>query len=58
MIMLYDIRTMWQLITVIIAGGAVMSSRLYLDDHTPAEVWTGLLTGAAVMSLSLFFLLK
>jgi hypothetical protein len=58
MILLYDISTMWQLCTVIITGGAVMTSRLYLDDHTPAEVWTGLFTGAAAMALSLFLLLK
>lgn len=58
MIMLYDIKTVWQLCTVIITGGVVMSSRLYLDDHTPSEVWTGLLTGFAVMALSLFLLLK
>jgi hypothetical protein len=35
-----------------------MSSRLYLDDHTPTEVWTGLLAGAGVMALSLFLLVK
>ncbi|MRR18819.1 hypothetical protein EG827_01365 [bacterium] len=58
MILLYDITTVWQMVTVLIAGGAVMSSRIYLDDHTPAEVWTGLATGAVVMALSLLFLLK
>ena len=57
MILLYDITTTWQLVTMIIIGGAVLSSRLYLDDHTPSEVWTGLFTGAAVMALSLFFIL-
>jgi hypothetical protein len=56
MMMHYDITSAWQLIVVILTGGAVMSSRLYLDDHTPAEVWTGLLTGTVVMALSLFFL--
>jgi hypothetical protein len=58
MIMLYDIRSAWQLVAVILLGGAVMSSRLYLDDHTPTETWTGLLTGAGVMALSLFILLR
>jgi len=58
MILLYDIRTVWQLVTVTVVGGAVMSSRLYLNGHTPTEVWTGLFTGAATMALSLLFLLK
>jgi hypothetical protein len=58
MMILYDIRSVWQLIAVIIAGGLVMSSRLYLDDHSPAEVWLGLLAGTAVMAVSLFCLLK
>jgi hypothetical protein len=58
MMILYDIRSVWQLITVILAGGLVMSSRLYLDDHSPLEVWLGLLAGTAVMAASLFYLLK
>jgi hypothetical protein len=58
MILLFDIRSAWQLIIVLVLGGAVMSSRLYLKDHSPAEVWAGLLTGACIMSLSLYFLLK
>jgi membrane-associated phospholipid phosphatase len=58
MIMLFDIRSAWQLVIVLFFGGAVMSSRLYLDDHTPTEVWTGLLAGAGVMALSLFLLVK
>ena len=31
---------------------------IYLDDHSPRDVWTGLLAGMAVMGLSLFFILK
>ena len=58
MIVFYDITTVWQLTTVVVAGGAVMSSRIYLDDHTPSEVWVGLFAGAAVMALSLFILLR
>jgi membrane-associated phospholipid phosphatase len=58
MILLYDIRTVWQLVTVTLVGGAVMSSRLYLNGHTPTEVWTGLFTGGATMAVSLLFLLK
>ncbi len=58
MIVLYDISTVWQLASVLIVGGAVMSSRIWLEDHTPSEVWTGLAAGAGVMALSLFFLLR
>lgn len=58
MIFIYDIRTVWQLVTVTVMGGAVMSSRLYLNGHTPTEVWTGFFTGAVTMALSLLFLLK
>jgi hypothetical protein len=58
MILLYDITTVWQPVAVAITGGAVMSSRIYLDDHTPAEVWTGLAAGAVVMALSLLILLR
>ena len=58
MIFLYDIQTVWQLVTVIVTGGAVMSSRLWLNGHTPTEVWTGLFTGGATMALSLLLLLR
>jgi len=58
MIVFYGISTVWQLTSVMIVGGAVMSSRIWLDDHTPSEVWTGLAAGAVVMALSLFFLLR
>ena len=58
MIMLYHIRSVWQLVTVVLIGGGVMSSRMYLEDHSPTEVWSGLFAGAAVMGLSLFILLK
>ena len=58
MIILYDISMVWQLISVIIVGAAVMSSRIYLEDHSPSEVWTGLLAGIAVMALSMFIVIK
>ncbi len=58
MIALYHISMVWQLFAVVLAGGAVMSSRIYLEDHSPAEVWSGLFTGAAVMGVSLLVLLK
>lgn len=57
MILLYDVRSVWQLTSVILTGGAVMSSRLYLNDHSPAEVWSGLFIGAGSMAAALCFLL-
>lgn len=39
------------IITVLIAG-LVMSARLYLRCHTPAQIAAGFFTGAAVISLS------
>ena len=35
----------WYLISVIIIGGLVLSSRLQLKNHNPQEVWLGFLTG-------------
>ena len=58
MVVYYDISTVWQLTTVVIVGGAVMSSRIWLGDHSPSEVWSGLFAGAAVMALSLFLMLR
>ena len=58
MIIVYQISMVWQLVAVLLTGGAVMSSRIWRGDHNAAEVWTGLLTGAAVMGLSLFIMLK
>lgn len=58
MIVLYHISMVWQLFAVILASGAVMSSRIYLEDHSPGEVWTGLLAGAVVTGVSLLLLLR
>ncbi|MCU0378057.1 MAG: hypothetical protein MUC78_07320 [Bacteroidales bacterium] len=58
MILLYNISSTWQLITVLLLGGAVMSSRIYLDDHKPSEIWSGLFIGGGVMSVALYLLLK
>ena len=40
---------------VILVAGLVMTSRLWLRAHTPAEVWTGFITGFGVMSLAMNF---
>jgi membrane-associated phospholipid phosphatase len=46
----------WLLIASIITGGLVMSSRLWLNTHSPKEVWTGFLLGSAGTALTLFLL--
>jgi hypothetical protein len=35
----------WYLISVVIIAGLVLSSRLKLNQHHPAQVWIGVLTG-------------
>jgi hypothetical protein len=46
----------WYLIPVILAAGLVLSSRLKLDAHNPAQVWFGFFTG--FLGLSLFMILS
>lgn len=58
MILLYQNSMVWQLVAVFVTGGAVMASRIHLEDHSPSEVWTGLLAGVTTMSVSLFLLLR
>jgi hypothetical protein len=43
------------LLTVILASGLVLSSRLRLNSHNPSQVWLGFLTG--FLGISLFILL-
>jgi hypothetical protein len=45
----------WYLISAIIAGGLVLSSRLRLNLHSPAQVWMGLFTG--FFGLTLFMMM-
>ena len=45
----------WYLISVVIVGALVLSSRLKLNLHSPGQVWFGLLTGFA--GLTFFMLL-
>jgi membrane-associated phospholipid phosphatase len=44
------------LIPVIIVAGMVMSSRLKLNAHNPAQVWYGFLTGSLGLSLFMVFI--
>jgi hypothetical protein len=58
MIFRFNIVSVSHIIILLIVCGAVLTSRLYLEEHKSGEVLTGFVTGAAVMSLSLHFLLN
>ena len=45
----------WYLISAIIAGGLVLSSRLKLNLHSPSEVWIGLIAGFFGLTLFMIF---
>lgn len=45
----------WYLITAIIVGGMILSSRLHLNLHSPQQVWVGL--SAGFLGLTLFMML-
>jgi hypothetical protein len=45
----------WYLISVIIAGGLVLSSRLRFNFHNPQQVWFGFLTGFFGLTLFMMF---
>lgn len=45
----------WHIIAVVIASGIILSSRLRLNYHNPQQVWFGLFTGFAGLSLFMLF---
>lgn len=47
---------MWALVTVVLLSGIIMSARLYLDAHTPVEVYSGFTLGLFISFFSLYFL--
>lgn len=46
---------MWYLISAILAGGLVLSSRLKLNFHNPQQVWIGIFTGFLGLILFMMF---
>lgn len=48
---------LWPIFTTIFCAGAVMSARLYLNAHRPAEVEVGLLVGAVIGFSGIYFFL-
>ena len=47
---------MWTLIIIILIAGSIMSARLYLNAHSPVEVYSGFALGLFVSFFSLYFL--
>jgi hypothetical protein len=48
----------WYLISAIISGGLVLSSRLKLNHHNPWQVWIGLFTGFSGLTFFMMFFQK
>jgi len=46
----------WHFVTVVVASGIILSSRLRLNYHNPQQVWVGLFTGFAGLSLFMLFI--
>jgi hypothetical protein len=44
------------LISILLAGGLVLTSRLRLNSHNPSQVWLGFLTGFTGLMLFMLFL--
>ena len=47
---------MWALVAIVMVAGLIMSARLYLDAHTPVEVYSGFALGLFISFFSLYFL--
>ncbi len=45
----------WYLISAVIAGGLILSSRLKLNFHNPYQVWFGFFTGIIGLTLFMMF---
>lgn len=46
---------LWPLMLVIVSAGLVLSSRLKLNAHSPAEVWSGFFLGYSGLALLMWF---
>ena len=57
LVYLFEVPVIWYLAGMIFLSGLIMFSRLYNDDHKPAEVWTGYFAGVVSMIASFLLLL-
>ena len=46
----------WYIIAVILVAGLILSSRLNLSTHSPAQVWAGFAAGLAVLTVLMLLL--
>ena len=46
----------WFIVPAVLAGGIILSSRLRLELHSPAQVWIGYLAGIVGFSLVIFLI--
>ncbi len=54
---IFEVSMILYLTGMILLCGLVMFARLYNEDHSPAEVWSGFFLGALSMAVSLIILL-
>jgi len=47
---------LWALIFIVLTAGLILSARLYLNAHTPVEVYSGFVLGMFISFFSLYFL--
>jgi hypothetical protein len=47
---------MWAVIAIVVMAGMILSARLYLNAHTPVEVYSGFTLGLFISFFSLYFL--
>jgi len=57
MVYIFNVPVIWYVSGMVLLSGLVMFSRLYNDDHEPAEVWTGFFAGVASMIGSFILLI-
>ena len=43
------------IIATFLSSGLIMTARLWLDSHTPGEVWSGFLLGTITSGIILYF---
>jgi len=57
MVYIFNVPVIWYVSGIVLLSGLVMFSRLYNEDHEPAEVWTGFFAGVASMIGSFILLI-
>jgi hypothetical protein len=58
MVLIFNIVYVQFIALLVLLSGAVLTSRLYLEEHKPSEAWLGLLVGTGVTGLTLLLFLS